>query len=125
MASAARRIVAEPTSIVGSIGVVGGKIVLREALLEVGVVAHTFAASDAPDAGARAAYLSPFVEWDDAMRERVQDQMESIYELFLDRVAQGRGLSMDEVRSVAEGRIWSGQQGLEHRLVDELGGLRD
>lgn len=125
MAAAAHKILAEHSSIVGSIGVVGGKIVLREALAEYGIFAHTFAASDAPDAGARAAYLSPFVDWNDATRQRVQEQMESIYELFLDRVAEGRKLPVDEVRAVAEGRIWSGHQGLERKLVDELGGLRD
>jgi protease-4 len=51
--------------------------------------------------------------------------MESVYELFIDRVAQGRNLPADAVRKVAEGRIWSGAQGLERGLVDELGGLRD
>lgn len=125
MAAAGKKILAEPTSIVGSIGVFGGKIVLREALAEYGIQAHTFAASDAPDAGARAAYLSPFVDWDDATRQRVQEQMDDVYALFLDRVAEGRGRPVDEVRQVAEGRIWSGAQGLERGLVDELGGLRD
>jgi protease-4 len=125
MAAAGKKILAEPTSIVGSIGVFGGKIVLREALAEYGIQAHTFAASDAPDAGARAAYLSPFVDWDEATRQRVQEQMDDVYALFLDRVAEGRGRPVDEVRQVAEGRIWSGAQGLERGLVDELGGLRD
>jgi protease IV len=125
MAVAGRKIVAEKTSIVGSIGVVGGKFVLNDALAEYGVSTHTFAASDVPDAGARAAYLSPFVEWDEATRGRVQDQMENVYALFLDRVAQGRGMPVEEVRHVAEGRIWTGQQGLERKLVDQIGGLRD
>jgi protease-4 len=125
MAASGKKILAEHASIVGSIGVVGGKIVLREALAEYGIFAHTFAASDAPDAGARAAYLSPFVDWDDATRTRVQEQMQNVYELFVDRVAEGRSMTPDQVRAIAEGRIWSGQQGLERGLVDELGGLRD
>jgi protease-4 len=49
--------------------------------------------------------------------------MQSVYELFLRRVAEGRSLPMDAVRAVAEGRIWSGQQAHKLRLVDEIGGL--
>jgi protease-4 len=51
--------------------------------------------------------------------------MAAIYELFLRRVAEGRGLPLEHVRPIAEGRIWSGAHGLEHRLIDELGGLRE
>jgi protease-4 len=49
--------------------------------------------------------------------------MASVYELFLRRVAEGRALPVDLIRAVAEGRIWSGTQGLKIRLVDEIGGL--
>lgn len=123
LACAATKVVAERTSIVGSIGVLGGKIVVDEALSEVGVHAETFPASSAAGAASRAGYLSPLMPWDDATREKVRRQMESVYELFLRRVAEGRGLPVDAVRAVAEGRIWSGVQGLKLRLVDELGGL--
>jgi protease-4 len=51
--------------------------------------------------------------------------MAAIYELFLRRVAEGRGLPIEHIRPIAEGRIWSGAQGLERRLVDELGGLNE
>ena len=82
-------------------------------------------ASNEPGAAERAAYLSPLTEWDDATREAVRAQMEAIYELFLQRVAKGRNLPVDDIRKVAEGRIWSGVQGLEHHLIDELGGLSE
>jgi protease-4 len=123
LACASTKLVAERTSIVGSIGVLGGKIVVDEALAEVGVHAVTFPASPAPGAGNRAGYQSPFSPWDDATREKVRKQMESVYELFLRRVAEGRGMPVDAIRAVAEGRIWSGVQGLKLHLVDELGGL--
>lgn len=123
LACAANKIVAERTSIVGSIGVLGGKIVVNDALAEVGVNSVTFAASSAPGAATRAAYQSPFAPWDDATREKVRRQMESVYELFLRRVAEGRAVPVDLVRAVAEGRIWSGVQGQKLHLVDELGGL--
>jgi protease-4 len=125
LASAASQILAERTSIVGSIGVVGGKIVFGHALDRYGVSSHTFAASDQPDAGARAAYLSVLTDWDEPTRQRVQSLMDSIYELFLDRVATGRQMDREAVHEVAQGRIWSGAQGHVHGLVDELGGLAD
>jgi protease-4 len=125
MACAATRILAERTTIVGSIGVVGGKIVIGDALGELGVTGVTFTASDEPGAAARAGYLSPLTPWDDATRESVRAQMQAIYDLFLARVSQGRALPIEHVRSVAEGRIWSGVQGLEHKLIDEYGGLSE
>lgn len=125
MACAANRIVAERTTILGSIGVVGGKIVFGPALDELGISGVTIPASSEPGAAERAAYLSPLTEWDEPTRQAVQAQMAAIYELFLSRVARGRGLSIDDIRPIAEGRIWSGVQGLEHRLIDEYGGLTE
>lgn len=125
MACAATRIVAERSTILGSIGVVGGKIVFGTALDQFGVSGVTFPASDEPGAAERAAYLSPLTPWDDATREAVRAQMASIYELFLQRVSQGRNVPVDDIRKIAEGRIWSGVQGLEHHLIDEYGGLAD
>jgi protease-4 len=124
IACAAQRIFAEPSSIVGSIGVFGGKVVIGPALSEVGVNSVTFPASRAPGAAERAAYLSPLISWDDPTRERVRVLMQSIYDLFIQRVSLGRKMPEDKVRVSAEGRIWSGPQGLERGLIDELGGLQ-
>jgi protease-4 len=123
LASAAQRIVAEKTSIVGSIGVVGGKLVLDQSLAAIGINVVVFPASGEPGAAARAGAESPLVPWDDAVRERVRSGMQAVYDLFVERVAQGRGRPASEIRPVAEGRIWSGAQGKERGLVDELGGL--
>jgi protease-4 len=125
ISSAANVIYAEPTSIVGSIGVVGGKIAFGNALEKIGVHAETFAAKDAPGAGARAAYESPLTDWDDATKARVLESMTGVYELFLARVAEGRATTPDKIAPFAEGRIFSGAQAKDHGLVDELGGLRD
>lgn len=121
--SAANKIVAENSSIVGSIGVFGGKIVIGGALENVGIQSVTFPASPRPGAAERAAYLSPLLPWDDATRERVRAQMKSIYDLFLARVAEGRGISVERVQSSAEGAIFTAALGKERGLVDELGGL--
>lgn len=123
MACAANRILAERSSVIGSIGVVGGKMVFGETLDDLGVTGVTISASKEPGAAARAAYNSALTPWDDATRESVRAQMEAIYELFLRRVSQGRNTPVDEIRKIAEGRIWSGEQGLEIKLVDALGGL--
>jgi protease-4 len=123
MACAANKIVAPETSIVGSIGVFGGKIVLAGTLDKVGINALTFPASKEEGAAARAAYLSPLVPWDDATRQRVREQMQSVYDLFIRRVSEGRGRLGAEIRKIAEGRIYTGGQGLDVGLVDEIGGL--
>jgi len=125
IACAGQRIFAERTSIVGSIGVFGGKINVAPALDQFGVHAETFAASPEPGAAARAAFNSPLTAWDDSTRERVRAQMQGIYDLFIARVAHGRHMEVEKVRASAEGHIWSGDQGLERGLVDEIGGLTE
>ncbi len=125
MACTADRIIAEPTSIVGSIGVFGGKVVFSSALEEFGVHTETFPASPEPGAGARAAAESPFSTWDDATREKIRTGMQSVYDLFISRVSDGRKLSREKVEEIAQGRIWSGKQGLDRGLVDQLGGVTD
>jgi protease IV len=123
LACSGSRIFAEPASIVGSIGVVGGKLSIGRGLEHVGVHAEIFAASDAPGASARAAYSSPFQPWDQPTRDRVLASMTSVYDLFVRRVAEGRNLPRTRVEQFAEGRIFSGADGLKLGMVDELGGL--
>jgi protease-4 len=129
LASSADYVFAEPMSIVGSIGVVGGKIGGGDALERIGVHAETFPANEQkPGAAARAAYESPLVKWDDPTKARVLESMTSVYDLFLSRVAEGRStrgrtIPKEKIAESAEGRIFSGRQGKERGLVDEIGGL--
>jgi protease IV len=123
IACASTRIVANSSSIVGSIGVVAGKFVLDDALDRYGIDSVTFAASPAPGAAERAAYLSALTPWDDATRRKVLQQMRSIYDLFIERCAKGRNQNPEQIKKSAEGRIFSGTQAKERGLVDELGGL--
>jgi protease-4 len=123
LASAGQVIFAERGSIVGSMGVVGGKLAFGRALSQVGIHSQTFPANSQPTAGARAGYGSMFSEWDDATRARVLESMTAVYDLFLSRVAEGRHTSVDAIAPFAEGRIFSGSQGHEDGLVDEIGGL--
>lgn len=123
LASTGSKIVAEPSSIVGSIGVVAGKIALGPALEEYGVHFETIAAE--PSKAARATYGSVISPWDDATRARLKATMTSVYELFLKRVAEGRGTTPDKIASSAEGRLFGGVDAKTRGLVDELGGLSD
>jgi protease-4 len=131
LASSADYIFAEPMSIVGSIGVVGGKVAGGEALERIGVHTETFPANPSrPGAAARAAYESILVPWDEPTKARVLETMTGVYELFLARVAEGRStrgrsIPRDKVAESAEGRIFSGRQGKERGLVDEIGGLAE
>jgi protease-4 len=120
---------AEPTSIVGSIGVVGGKIGAGAALERWGIHVETFAANKGnPGAAKRAAYESPMVAWDEPTRQRVLESMTGIYDLFLDRIRAGRStmgrtMTVAQVAPSAEGRIFSGREAKARGLVDEMGGL--
>ena len=124
-------IFAQPMSIVGSIGVVGGKVGIGDALERIGVHAETFPANPAkPGAAARAGYESLLVKWDEPTRRRVLDSMTDVYELFLARIVEGRStrgrsVTRDQVAANAEGRIFSGRDAKERGLVDEIGGLTE
>lgn len=118
IACKATKIVAEPGSLTGSIGVVAGKFVTRRFQAELLGVTH-----DELKRGANADFfssVSAFSEEQDALFQR---QLEQVYGRFLNHVAAGRGMTREAVESVAAGRIWTGKDALEKGLVDELGGL--
>jgi protease IV len=124
LASAGAVVFADPSSIVGSIGVVGGKVSADRALEKIGVHAETIAAKPGDArAATRAAYESLLSPWDDATRDRLRQTMTGIYDLFLSRVAEGRGIPVERVAASAEGRIFAGEEGRARGLVDEIGGL--
>jgi protease-4 len=116
LAAPAHSILAESVTITGSIGVVGGKINMAGLYRKLGV------AKDTVERGARAGLYAEDRGFTDEERTAVADSMGAIYDIFVDRVSEGRGLSRDAVRSVAEGRIWSGRAALSVGLVDGLGG---
>jgi protease-4 len=122
MACAGSKIVAEETSIVGSIGVVGGKVAIGGALARFGVTVETVPAAADVDP-IRAGYESMAVRWDGPTRARVLATMTSIYDLFVTRVADGRSMTPEQVSTFAEGRIFSGHEALARGMIDALGGL--
>jgi protease-4 len=125
LSCAGNKIVAEPTSLLGSIGVVGGKLAIGRALEQIGVHTETVAAAPDPEKAARASYMSSMTPWDDATRERVRATMTSVYDLFLKRIAEGRGTTVDKIAPNAEGRVYGGIEAKERGMVDAIGGLSD
>lgn len=125
LACTGTKIVAEPTSIVGSIGVVTGKFAVAKTLDEIGITSETLAAAPDPKKAARAGYMSPFSSWDDPTRQKVLASMNSVYDLFVRRIAEGRSMDVKKVNESAEGRIFSGVEAKDRGMVDELGGLSD
>jgi protease-4 len=126
LASTGAVLFADETSIVGSVGVVGGKIAAERALAKIGVHAETIPAKAGdPAAASRAAYESLLEPWDGPTRVRLLQTMTAIYDLFLARVAEGRHLPVDRVAESAEGRIFGGRDAVARGLVDEIGGLTE
>ena len=117
IAMAADTIVAEPTTLTGSIGIYGGKFNMSGLYEKLGFSRD--GVSSAPNAD----FFSANRSFTDEERARFRHMIESGYQAFLERVAEARGMTTDEVHAVAQGRVWSGQMALEHGLVDELGGL--
>jgi protease-4 len=118
IATKATRIVAEPGTLTGSIGVVSGKLATGRFQEELLGATH-----DPLQRGAHADLYSPLVPFDNAQRALLGRRIDEVYGLFLDHVASGRKLERAAVEAVAQGRIWSGEDALARGLVDELGGL--
>jgi protease-4 len=117
IAMASDTIVAEPTTITGSIGIYGGKFNLSGLYEKLGVSRD--GVSSAPNAD----YYSDNRNFTEEERAKFRKMIETGYQAFLERVAESRGKTVDEIHKVAQGRVWSGAMALEHGLVDELGGL--
>ncbi len=113
----ARRVFAHPGTLTGSIGVLAGKLVTG------GLFDRLLFHRERVQRGEHAAMWSPGSPFTDAERTKLRELIERSYELFLQRVATGRGRPVEAIEPVAGGRVWTGRQALEHGLVDELGGL--
>ncbi|GFG63176.1 signal peptide peptidase SppA [Mycobacterium kubicae] len=111
-------IVANPGTITGSIGVITGKLIVRDLKDRLGVRSDTVRTNANADAWSIDA---PFTPQQQAHREAEADL---IYTDFVERVAQGRNMTTEAVDAVARGRVWTGADAKERGLVDELGGLR-
>ncbi|HEY6739351.1 MAG TPA: signal peptide peptidase SppA [Actinopolymorphaceae bacterium] len=114
---AADRIVALPGTLTGSIGVLGGKAVVRDILDKVGV------RLDGVAEGTHARMFSSYQRFSDSEWDRLEEWLDHVYADFTAKVAADRSLSAEETEAVSKGRVWTGADARERGLVDELGGL--
>ncbi|MAU17347.1 MAG: signal peptide peptidase SppA [Muricauda sp.] len=113
------KIIAEPTTITGSIGVFGTIPNVHELTQNIGVNAEQVGTNK------NSVDYSFFEPMTDTFRKVMQESIEETYATFLDRVSQGRNMPVDQVNEIAQGRVWSGVDAQAIGLVDELGDLED
>ena len=116
VAAAADKIVAEPSTLTGSSGVLAGKLVVSDLFRKLGM------STDSAQVGANAAMYSSTSEFSTRAHSRLEAFLDETYKGFKDHVASGRHMTQEEVEEVARGRVWSGEDAKARGLVDELGG---
>ena len=119
IACGATKIYALDDTLTGSIGVVGGKLAPAAGLAKLGVTAFPIGR------GKRALMMNSLAPWNDDERAAIKASMESVYGTFVGRVAEGRHQSVDDIKKIAEGRVWTGTKAKQLGLVDEIGGLAE
>ena len=117
IATPATYIIADKTAITGSIGVFGTLPNASAIAKEWGINSYSVGTHE------RSFTYSVVQPLSDSFRAELQDGIERTYDLFIERVATGRGMTPEEVDTIAQGRVWSAKDGLEVGLVDEIGGL--
>lgn len=115
----ANKIFAEPTTITGSIGVFGTLPNMNGLSKKMGLNTSQVKTHE------QALGYSVFQPLEEPFREVVTESIEQVYSTFVNRVAQGRNMTFEQVDAVAQGRVWTGSEALELGLVDTLGGLED
>jgi protease-4 len=119
ISAGADKIFAEPTTITGSIGVIGGKLNLSGTYDLAGVKLEALSIGD------QANIYTEGRAWNPAEREVMKQLLLDIYGSFTSRVSDGREIPLEKMPLLAEGRVWSGRSALANGLVDHLGGLHD
>ena len=117
IAAGGDKIFAEPTTITGSIGVFGMLPNIKGLADKIGINAQQVTTND------NAIPFSLFEEMTESQEEFIRESILDVYDLFKKRVAEGRGMTLDAVEEIAQGRVWTGEEALALGLVDELGGL--
>ncbi len=117
IAMPAQAIVAQPSTLTGSIGIFGGKIVTG------GVYEKLGAHIDSTSIGRNAEMESPARPYNAEELKKVQEQLQAFYDQFVEKAAQSRHTTPEKIDAVAQGRVWTGAQARGNGLVDALGGL--
>ena len=119
IASAADKIVANPGTITGSIGVIMEFIKIEELLSKIGIQLRVIKSGEFKDIG------SPIREMTDKEKQLLQGIIEDIKQQFVDAVAEGRNMEREKILAIADGRIFSGKEAKDLGLIDSIGNFRD
>jgi len=111
-------IIAQPSTITGSIGVIGLQFNLTELYKKIHLNWSTVKMGENADLGNTSRKMT------EIEKEKISESIAASYEQFISFVAEGRDLSVEDVHKVAQGRVWTGKQALERGLVDKLGGMK-
>jgi protease-4 len=115
----ADKIFASPTTITGSIGVLSGKLIVRDTYRLAGLNPAEITI------GTNANINSEFSDWTPEQRAKFEATLDQIYNRFTGSVAEGRKIPIETVREIAKGRVWTGADALGLKLIDSYGGLSD
>ncbi|WP_435255507.1 signal peptide peptidase SppA [Tenacibaculum sp. A30] len=114
----ADKIIAEPTTITGSIGVFGAIPNFSQFADNIGINAEQVSTNNS-------ASYSVFEPMNQKFYDVTKEGVEQIYTTFVNRVSTGRNMTFEQVNEIAQGRVWTGKEAIEKGLVDQLGGLED
>jgi len=117
IAMPAQVIVAQPSTLTGSIGIFGGKVVTGGVYQKVG------ARIESSSVGKNAEINSPARPYNPGELRKLQEQLQAFYDQFVEKVADSRHTTPEKIDAIAQGRVWTGRQAKQNHLVDELGGL--
>ena len=117
IAMPAQVIVAQPSTLTGSIGIFGGKIVTG------GVYDKLGARIESTSIGRNAEINSPARPFNPEGLKKLQEQLQAFYDQFVEKAADSRHSTPEQIDALAQGRVWTGRQAKQNHLVDELGGL--
>jgi len=119
VAANAKEIFALNSTLTGSIGVFGLKVITRGGEEKLGITRETL------KRGEKADYFSPDRHFTEEERKLFRQMIEEFYDQFLNKVAEGRRMNKDKVDSLGQGRVWSGKRAKEFGLVDKIGGITE
>jgi protease-4 len=117
IAMPAQVIVAQPSTLTGSIGIFGGKLVTG------GVYEKLGARIESTSIGKNAELNSPARKYNPDELEKLREQLQAFYDQFVEKVADARHSTPEKIDALAQGRVWTGRQAKQNGLVDQLGGL--
>lgn len=116
----AHKIYAQPATLTGSIGVIGGKVAIGGLLDKIGVNIAEY------NYGRQAGLWSSIETFSAEERDKVNQMLDYTYDAFLSRVSEGRNIPIERLRNeLAAGRVWTGAEAVKLGLVDEIGGLNN